>query len=66
MYYEKRGVRKELYEGPSGNLVDGLPPVPSLKPSALKELSVNNTNSFAILDRAAGPVQSSRFNRRRE
>eukprot|EP00959_Pyramimonas_sp_CCMP1952_P006188 129550-Pyramimonas_sp.AAC.1 len=27
MYYEKYGLRKELYEGSGGNLVDGVPPV---------------------------------------
>eukprot|EP00959_Pyramimonas_sp_CCMP1952_P399166 8364203-Pyramimonas_sp.AAC.1 len=30
MLTEERRVRKELYEGPGGKLVDGLPPVPSL------------------------------------
>eukprot|EP00959_Pyramimonas_sp_CCMP1952_P269546 5635004-Pyramimonas_sp.AAC.1 len=29
MCTEERRARKELYEGPGGDLVDGLPPVPS-------------------------------------
>ncbi len=29
MLTDERRVRKELYEGPGGNLVDGLPPFPS-------------------------------------
>eukprot|EP00959_Pyramimonas_sp_CCMP1952_P144105 3016882-Pyramimonas_sp.AAC.1 len=37
MYCEERCATEELYEVPGGNLVDGLPPVPSL-PYALRVL----------------------------